>query len=321
MTRHGSIRRVLLSLAALASLASTALPLPARSAAPGALPCPELISAVKPLKIGFKWTEGPAWDPRGQRWIFSDLMDETEYGITVSGQLTPLRRPAGYPNGHALLADGSFVVAQHDRTLGRVNADGTGYRVIASSFQGKKLNSPNDVTVAANGDIYFTDPIFGIDGFGPVKAKPELPFRGVFRWRNGELSLISDQIQEPNGIGLSPSGSTLYVSETATNTIYTINLSDYQGKPLPARPLLRFEQIAEGHPSGRASDGLKVDRLGRIWATGPGGIRVFTAAGKSICAIPFHDHVANLAPGGRDGRNVLVTSADKVVLIDLRQPF
>ncbi|MFM7085445.1 MAG: SMP-30/gluconolactonase/LRE family protein [Cyanobium sp.] len=321
MTRHGSIRRAFLSLAALVGLAGSAVPLPAHAAAAGAVPCPDLITAVKPLKTGFKWTEGPAWDPRGQRWIFSDLMAETEYAITPAGQLTPLRRQAGYPNGHALLADGSFIVAQHDRTLGRVNADGTGYQVLASTFQGKKLNSPNDVVVAANGDVYFSDPIFGIDGYGPAKAKPELPFRGVFRWRNGNLTLISDQIQVPNGVGLSPNGSTLYVSETTTNTIYTINLNDFQGRPLPAKPLFKFEQIAAGHPAAQASDGLRVDGKGRIWATGPGGIGVYTVEGKRVCEIPFHDHVANLAPGGKDNRQILVTSADKVYLINLRQAF
>lgn len=115
----------------------------ASGAAQGGVPCPAYLSGMKPLKIGFKWTEGPAWDPKAQRWIFSDLMGETEYGITASGQLTALRQPAGYPNGHALLPDGRFVVAQHDRTLGIVNGDGSGFRVIASTYMGKKLNSPN----------------------------------------------------------------------------------------------------------------------------------------------------------------------------------
>jgi len=321
MKRMGLVRRSLLALAAFAAIGASALPFASRAASGASLPCSQLISAIKPLKIGFKWTEGPAWDPAAQRWIFSDLMGETEYAITVSGQLTPLRRDAGFPNGHALLPDGSFVVAQHDRTLGRVNADGSGFRVLAASFQGRKLNSPNDVTVAANGDIYFTDPIFGIDGFGPAKAKPDLPFRGVFRYRNGSLALISDQLEEPNGIGLSPSGSTLYVSQTSDNTIYTIDLGSYQGRPLPARPLFTFKQIPQGHPSARASDGLRVDSGGNIWATGPGGIGVFTAQGASICSIPFHDHVANLAPGGPDQRSLLVTAADKVYLISLRKPF
>lgn len=150
----------------------------ASGAAQGGVPCPAYLSGMKPLKIGFKWTEGPAWDPKAQRWIFSDLMGETEYGITASGQLTALRQPAGYPNGHALLPDGRFVVAQHDRTLGIVNGDGSGFRVIASTYMGKKLNSPNDVAVAKNGDIYFTDPTFGLEGYGPVKAAPDLSFKG-----------------------------------------------------------------------------------------------------------------------------------------------
>lgn len=321
MTRKRSACRLLLFLAALGTLGQQSLP--AQASAPGgqSVPCQQLVSSIKPLKVGFKWTEGPAWDPAAGRWIFSDLMDETEYAITPAGALTPLRRPAGFPNGHALLPDGSFVVAQHDRTLGKVNADGSGYQVLARSFQGRKLNSPNDVTVASNGDVFFTDPIFGIDGFGPVKAKPELPFRGVYRYSKGNLSLITDKLEEPNGIALNATGTTLYVSQTSNNTIYTIDISAYQGKPLPVTPLFTFKQIPQGHPSARASDGLRVDSKGNIWATGPGGIGVFRSDGTNICSIPFHDHVANLAPGGRDGRSLLVTSADKVYLIGLQKPF
>lgn len=317
-------RSILCALACVTAIGSQSLlqpPAHANTAGSGAAPCQQLVSGIKPLKIGFKWTEGPAWDPAAKRWIFSDLMGETEYSITPAGVLAPLRRPAGYPNGHALLPDGSFVVAQHDRTLGTVNADGSGYKVIASTFQGRRLNSPNDVTVASNGDVFFTDPIFGIDGFGPMKAKPELPFRGVYRYSKGKLSLISDKLDEPNGIALNSNGTQLYVSQTSNNTIYKIDLSAYQGSPLPVTPLFTFKQIPQGHPSARASDGLRVDSKGNIWATGPGGIGVFRPDGSNICSIPFHDHVANLAPGGSDGRSVLVTSADKLYLMSLYKPF
>lgn len=317
-------RSIVSSLACVAAIGGqTMLPPAARAeaTASGAVPCQQLVSSIKPLKIGFKWTEGPAWDPAAKRWIFSDLMGETEYSITPAGVMAPLRRPAGYPNGHALLPDGSFVVAQHDRTLGTVKADGSGYKVIASTFQGRRLNSPNDVTVSSNGDVFFTDPIFGIDGFGPVKATPELPFRGVYRYSKGKLSLITDKLDEPNGIALSSNGTELYVSQTSNNTIYKINLSSYQGSPLPVTPLFTFKQIPQGHVSARASDGLRVDSKGNIWATGPGGIGVFRPDGSTICSIPFHDHVANLAPGGSDGRSVLVTSADKLYLISLFKPF
>jgi len=321
MTRNRTFSALLACLAAIGSQAPLSPAVQASPPAGGSVPCQQFVSAIKPLKIGFKWTEGPAWDPSAQRWIFSDLMGETEYSITTTGDLKPLRKPAGFPNGHALLPDGSFVVAQHDRTLGKVKADGSGFQVIASRFQGRKLNSPNDVTVASNGDVYFTDPIFGIDGFGPMKAKPELPFRGVYRYSKGNLSLITDKLDEPNGIAMNSTGTMLYVSQTSNNTIYKIDLSSYRGSPLPVTPLFTFKQIPQGHPSARASDGLRVDRSGNIWATGPGGIGVFSADGASLCSIPFNDHVANLAPGGADGRSVLVTSADKLYLISLHRPF
>lgn len=283
--------------------------------------CPQFVTSIKPLKVGFKWTEGPAWDPKANRWIFSDLMGETEYGITPAGTLTTLRSPAGYPNGHALLPGGNFVVAQHDRTLGTVNGDGSGYKVIASTYQGKKLNSPNDVAVSKSGAIYFTDPTFGLEGYGPVKAKPDLTFKGVYRIQDGKLELINDQLAIPNGVGLSPDGKTLYVSDTSDNAIYTINLAAYSGKPVPATKLFVFNQIKGGHISANASDGLRIDSKGNIWATGPGGIAVYTPGGKEICSMPFHDHVANLAPGGQNNKQILVTSADKVLLINLKNSF
>jgi gluconolactonase len=281
------------------ALAHASALLPRSASAMPSAGCPQYVSSIKPLKIGFKWTEGPAWDPSNQRWIFSDLMGQTEYGISANGTLTKLR-DAGYPNGHALLPAGNFVVAQHDRTLGTVNGDGSNFKVIASTFNGKKLNSPNDVAVAKNGDIYFTDPTFGLEGYGPVKAKPDLSFKGVYRVRDEK---------------------TLYISDTSNNAVYTLNLAEYTGKPIAAKELFVFKQIKGGHIAANASDGLRVDSKGNIWATGPGGIAVFTPAGKEICGIPFHDHVANLAPGGSQNMQILVTSADKVILMNLKEQF
>ena len=213
---------------------------PQSAAAAPSMGCPQYVSDVKPLKIGFKWTEGPAWDPANQRWIFSDLMGTTEYGITPTGQLTKLRE-ADYPNGHALLSSGKFVVAQHNRVLGIVNADGSNFTVIESKYNGKKLNSPNDVAVAKNGDIYFTDPTFGLEGYGPVKAKPDLSFKGVYRVRDGKLQLVNDQLSIPNGIGLSPDNKTLYISDTSNNGIYTLDVSNFNGKPVSANKLFIFD--------------------------------------------------------------------------------
>jgi gluconolactonase len=293
---------------------------PKHAAAKPAQGCSEFVSSVKPLKVGFKWTEGPAWDPKNNRWIFSDLMGKTEYGISPDGKLTKLRE-AGYPNGHALLPSGQFVVAQHDRTLGTVNADGSGYKVIATTFGGKKLNSPNDVVVAKNGDIYFTDPTFGLEGYGPVEAKPDLNYKGIYRLSKGRLELINKQLAIPNGIGISPDNKTLYISDTSNNKIYSIDLGRYQGKPVNAKELASFTQIKGGHIAANASDGLKVDSKGNIWATGPGGIAVFNSKGQELCGVPFHDHVANLAPGGRGNNEILVTSASAVYLMTLKDTF
>ena len=318
------LRRFSTALAALAGFSSITLLSTAKAYASGAKPevsCPAFVQGVKPLKTGFKWTEGPAWDPTNSRWIFSDLMGDTEYTVTVEGKLVPVRNPAGYPNGHALLKDGSFVVAQHDRKLGTINANGTDFKLIATSFGGKKLNSPNDMVVAKNGDIFFTDPPYGIQGYGPVKAAQDLPYQGVFLVRDGKLQLVNNDLKVPNGIAISPDQKILYVSNTSDDTIYKIDISTFKGSPIPAQKFIVFEQVPGGHIVTKASDGLRVDSKGNIWATGPGGIRVFSDLGTPICSIPFDKHVANLAAGGPTNKSILVTSADTIYLIQLKNSF
>ena len=102
--------------------------------------CSDLVENVTVLKDGFQWTEGPAWDKGNKRWIFSDVMGDTEYAITPGGDLTTLREKAGFPNGHAAKSDGSFVVAQHDRTLDSVAGDGSNFMLVADTYEGNKLN-------------------------------------------------------------------------------------------------------------------------------------------------------------------------------------
>ncbi|MAV11938.1 MAG: hypothetical protein CL861_00505 [Cyanobium sp. MED843] len=279
--------------------------------------CGDLVKDVAELKDGFKWTEGPAWDPDRNRWVFSDVMGDTEYAIAPSAELTTLREKAGYPNGHALLSDGTFVVAQHDRTLDTVEGDGEGFALLYDTFEGKKLNSPNDVSVGSDDSIYFTDPPFGIQGFGPQKAESALGYSGVFKVSNGTIELLNKDLATPNGIGISNDQSTLYISDAATNSLYTLDLASFEGEPLTAEKFVELMPI-EGGGEGHGPDGLRVATDGSIWASGKGGINVVKADGALTCSIPFPNHVANLAFGGADGKQILVTSADKVYTISLK---
>jgi gluconolactonase len=279
--------------------------------------CSAIVDSVQVLKDGFKWTEGPAWDTNNERWIFSDVMGDTEYAISPSGDLTTLRENAGFPNGHAATNDGSFVVAQHDRTLDSVMSDGTQFTLISDSFQGNKLNSPNDVAVAQDDSIFFTDPMFGIQGFGPEKAESSLGYAGIFRMKDGSLDLINKQLSTPNGIALTNDQKSLIVSDTGSNTLYTINLDSYNGNPVEAVKLVELAPI-EGGGEGHGPDGLRVSTDNKIWATGKGGINVLEADGTMNCALPFPDHVSNLSFGGSDNKLVLATSSDKVYTINLK---
>ena len=279
--------------------------------------CDDIVESVQVLKDGFKWTEGPAWDKNRGRWIFSDVMGDTEYAISPSGDLTTLRENAGFPNGHAAKNDGSFVVAQHDRTLNSVNGDGAEFALLSDSFQGNKLNSPNDVAIARDNSIFFTDPMFGIQGFGPEKADSSLGYAGVFRSNNGSLELINKQLATPNGIAITNDQKSLIVSDTGTNTLYTIDLDSYTGNPVEAVKLVELTPI-EGGGEGHGPDGLRIASDNKIWATGKGGVNVLEADGTMNCAIPFPNHVSNLSFGGSDNKLVLATSADKVYKITLK---
>ena len=279
--------------------------------------CDVIVESVQELKDGFKWTEGPAWDANRGRWIFSDVMGDTEYAISPSGDLTTLRENAGFPNGHAAKNDGSFIVAQHDRTLDSVMGDGTEFSLISDSFQGNKLNSPNDVAVAGDNSIFFTDPMFGIQGFGPEKAESSLGYAGVFRLNNGSLDLVNKQLSTPNGIAITNDQKSLIVSDTGTNALFTIDLDSYTGNPVEA---VMFAELApiEGGGEGHGPDGLRVATDNKIWATGKGGVNVLEADGTMNCAIPFPNHVSNLSFGGLNNKLVLATSADKVYTITLK---
>lgn len=279
--------------------------------------CNDLVKTVAELKDGFKWTEGPAWDPNRNRWVFSDVLGDTEYAITPSAELTALREKAGYPNGHGLLSDGTFVVAQHDRTLDTEQGDGEGFALLYDSYENKQLNSPNDVSIGSDDSIYFTDPPFGIQGFGPQKAESALGYSGVFKVSDGKIELLNKDLATPNGIAISNDQKTLYLSDTETNSLYTLDLANFKGAPLTAEKFVELMPI-EGGGEGHGPDGLRVATDGSIWASGKGGINVVQPDGALTCSIPFPKHVSNLAFGGDNGKQILVTSADKVYKINLK---
>ena len=159
--------------------------------------------------------------------------------------------------------------------------------------------------------------MFGIQGFGPEKAESALGYAGVFRLANGSLELINNDLATPNGIAITNDQKTLIVSDTSTNSLYSIDLDSYSSDPLPAVKLVELPPI-EGGGEGHGPDGLRVGSDNSIWATGKGGINVLANDGSKTCSIPFPNHVANLAFGGDNDNLILVTSADKLYTITLK---
>jgi len=261
---------------------------------------------------GHHWLEGPAWDAEAARLVYSDIPRNAIFGVADGQRARTVRSPSGYSsaapfagrepgsNGLAFDSEGRLLACQHgDRRVVRFEPDG-GVTVIADRFEGKRLNSPNDLVVRANGDVWFTDPPFGLPAAFADPGK-ELPFQGVYRVRpGGDAELLTDAVRAPNGLALSPDGSTLYVSnaEASDAAVYAFAVRDDGSLGAPRRFFDSTARVAAGAPG--SADGLETDEAGDVWHAGPGGVRVLSPAGELLGSIEFERPVANLeiAPDG-----------------------
>ena len=274
---------------------------------------------IEKLAEGFAWTEGPVWRKSGAYLLFSDIPNNAIYRWKEGEGLSVFIRPAGYAmgtnppgreigtNGLTFDAQGRLVVADHgNRAISRWNDSLFTRTVVVDRFEGKRFNSPNDLVWAPNGDLYFTDPSYGLRRLNQDPAK-ELPFNGVYRLTpGGQVSVVARDLTFPNGIGLSPDARTLYVAISDGRNpyimAYPVNADGSTGQGrifYDAR-----ERVRQGLRGGL--DGLKVDVKGNIFATGPGGILVLSPQGKHLGTIVPGDLVANCAFGD-DGSTLYMT--------------
>lgn len=266
------------------------------------------------LAEGFKFTEGPVWTSKGL--LFSDPNSNVMYLYSKDGELSVFRTPSGYSgadiaeygqpgsNGITLDPQGDLVFNQHgNRRVVRLMADGT-EEVIAERFEGKRLNSPNDLVYRSDGTLFFTDPPFGLPKFADDPRK-ELPFSGVYSVFKGRLQLLTDEFTGPNGIALSPDEKYLYVGnwDEKKKTVYR-----YELKPdgTVANGELFFDFTA--FPGEDAIDGVKVDREGNVYVSAPGGLQVISPEGKHLGTINAPRHIHNMAWGDEDGRTLYLTA-------------
>ena len=268
---------------------------------------------IEKLADGFVFTEGPVWVRDESRLYFSDVRANVLYQWSEAEGASPFIDPVfeGDPtgrgsvssNGLTLDAEGRLIICEHgNRLISRLEADGT-RTTLVDNYQGRRLNSPNDAVYGSDGSLYFTDPPYGLEGAEESPLR-ELDFNGIYRLApNGELELLYADQTRPNGIALSPDETTLYVANSDANqkVWYAYDVGD-DGLSNPRVFYDVNDQTAAG-----GADGMKVDGVGNIFATGPGGVWVFAPDGTHLGSIQPDEVPANVG-WGDDGRTLYMTA-------------
>ncbi|MCC6364236.1 MAG: SMP-30/gluconolactonase/LRE family protein [Bryobacterales bacterium] len=257
---------------------------------------------------GFGFTEGPVWDPKGFVYV-SDEVQNKIFRVFPDGRKETFLSIVD-PDGSTFDRNHHFITtASALRALIDVSADGS-YKVIADRYEGKKFNSPNDVVLGPGGALYFTDPTLDL----PKGEKQELDFQGVYRLdRNGSLRLLIRDLVQPNGLAFSPDGKRLYVDDTRQKTIHVYDVTADGGVKNG-----RLFGKEEGPPRSGSPDGMRVDRKGNLYVTGPYGIWIWDPAGNHLGTIVLPEGAANLCWGDADSRTLYITATTSLYRIRMK---
>ena len=272
---------------------------------------------VRQLATGFLFTEGPVWDRRVGELVFSDIPGNVRLRWNPNSGIRDDLRPSDKTNGHTYDGAGNLLACHHATSqVVREAPDGT-KAAIATHFEGREFNSPNDIVVRSDGSIYFTDPYYGRrDAHYGVLREQELDFQGVYRIASdGSIHLVvpPDLFETPNGLCFSVGEDHLYVNDTVNGLIRRF---DVRADGSLANGQVFAGGIASDDVVGRP-DGMKCDELDNIWVTGPGGVWVFDPSGGRIDTIPVPEKVGNLTFGGLDWRTLFITASTSLYAIDL----
>ncbi|QIK79921.1 SMP-30/gluconolactonase/LRE family protein [Sphingomonas piscis] len=283
-------------------------------------------TTVRKLGEGMRWSEGPVWIADGQYLLFSDVPGNRIHKWSEAEGLTVWKEPSGgdgpakpgfrEPGTNGLKPGfaGQILAADHgSRAIAAIDLATKAKRMLVTSYQGKKFNSPNDIAVAADGTIWFTDPPYGLDGLNDSPLK-EQKANGVYRaTSDGKAVLVEPSLSFPNGLGFSPDGKTLYVTVSDPKRA-VIMAYDVTPQQTLARARVFSDMTALVSPANPGlPDGMTVDEYGNVWSSGPGGIHIFSPAGKRLGLIRTGTAIANLAFGGPDGTTLFLTSNHMLV--------
>jgi gluconolactonase len=273
---------------------------------------------VERIAEGFDWSEGPVWDRKEGSLLFSDVPQNTVFKWQQGKGVSVFLKPSGYtgstprggePGSNGLLMDsqGRLILCQHgDRRVARLESGG-GFTTLADRYDGKRFNSPNDGVFKSNGDLYFTDPSYGLVGLNSDPAK-EIDFNGVYRISasDGQVTLLSRELTFPNGIAFSPDEKTLYVANSDPKRAIWMAFPVQDDGTIGAGRVFADVTSMVGSKPG-LPDGMKVDQAGNLFATGPGGVLIFARDGTHLGTLATGQATANCG-WGEDGTVLYITA-------------
>jgi gluconolactonase len=272
-------------------------------------------ATVERIGSGFGFIEGPVWSDDEALLVFSDIPGNRMWAWDEVRGFRRYREPSNMANGNAFDLERRLITCEHATShLVRRESDGS-TTVLASAYRGRALNSPNDVVVAQDGSMYFTDPTYGRqEGFG-VPREPVLGFQGLYRLQpHGELELLADDFAQPNGLCFSAGENVLYVNDTERMIIRSFDVGDtgdLSGGGV-------WAEIAGDGPGG--PDGMKIDKAGNVYCSGPGGIHVLGVDGSLCGVIPVPEMVGNFAWGGRAHTTLFICASTSLFRLETEVP-